>query len=110
MKVVVLIFLVLVGFYSCSFEQKPQVILPKEKMTQLMSEVFVVEMYYQKKYAAPLVYHGALDSALDKTFQKHHVTSADYNRSFDFYSQDYEVFKEMNLEIIQRYNESLLKQ
>ncbi|NBV67314.1 MAG: DUF4296 domain-containing protein [Flavobacteriia bacterium] len=110
MKCFFLILGILVGFSSCALKEKPSSIIPKEKMTEIMSEVFVVEMYYQKKHASPFVYRKVLKKALLKTFQKHRVTSKEYSQSFDFYAQDYAAFKEMNLEIIQRYNESLLKQ
>jgi hypothetical protein len=42
MKCFFLILGILVGFSSCALKEKPSSIIPKEKMTEIMSEVFVV--------------------------------------------------------------------
>lgn len=78
-------------------------------MIDVMTEVYILEMYYQKKYATPSVYKPALEKSLKKLLSSHGLTLEEYNAGFTYYSNDYEAFQEMNLEIIQRYNESSIK-
>lgn len=84
-------------------------ILSKEKMVQLMGEVYLVEMYYQKGYGTPSLYKLHLDSALTKVFKKHRVSRREYEKSFTHYASTPSEFTEMNEQIIQQYNETLVQ-
>lgn len=93
---------------SCDETSSNPGIIQKEKMVQLMGEVYLVEMHYQKFYGTPAMYKPPLDSALTKIFKTHGVSQQQYEKSFSYYASNPAGFMEMNEQIIQQYNEDLV--
>jgi len=76
-------------------------------MIAVMSEVYLVEMHYQKALGIPALYYPPMDSALSVIFKNHGITRKDYEQSFEYYVNQPKLFKEMNEKIIEKYNKSL---
>lgn len=74
-----------------------------------MSEVYLIEMHYQKALGVPSLYTSPMDSALSLIFRKHNITRKDYEQSFIHYVNEPKLFQEMNEKIIQNYNKTLSK-
>jgi len=108
MRLVLSIFCFFVLFACQSTSDKTQVI-EEDKMIEIMADVYVLEMHYQKKYGAPVQYKKHLDRALKTLFASHGISRASYEKSFTFYASKHEQFIHMNEEVIQRYNAVLLE-
>jgi hypothetical protein len=100
--------LFLLALWCCSPQGKSAAVIKKEKMVQIMTEVYLIEMHYQKSYGMPSMYKPRLDIALDAIFKKHQVTRKDYESSFSYYASNPKEFSELNELVIQRYNEELV--
>ncbi len=107
----VLLVLVLFCLTACSSEVKlnePKPLIEKEEMTKIMGEVALLESYFQHKFGIPSSYKEALNISVDRVLKKHGVTSKNYEDNFRFYATQYDVFYEMNKDIIEQQNKSLL--
>lgn len=100
MRVFIVLLLV---FYSCGTHEEPSVI-PKEKMTQIMEEIFLIENHYQMTYGSPSIYKNALDSSCLNILNKHHVSKKAYEESFSYYANNPEELLEMQRQIIDDLN------
>ena len=108
MRLALSIFCFFVLFACQSTRDKTQVI-EEDKMIEIMADVYVLEMHYQKKYGAPMEYKKHLDRALKNLFASHGISRASYEKSFTHYASKHEQFIHMNEEVIQRYNAVLLE-
>lgn len=107
----VLLVLVLFCLTACSSEVKlnePKPLIEKEEMTKIMGEIALLESYFQHKFGAPSSYKDALTISANRVLKKHGVTSKNYEENFRFYATQYDVFYEMNKDIIEQQNKSLL--
>lgn len=100
--------LFLLTVLCCSPHRKAEAVIQKEKMVQIMTEVYLIEMHYQKGYGMPSMYKPRLDIALDEIFKKYDVSRKDYESSFSYYAANPKEFLELNELVIQRYNEELV--
>lgn len=109
MRGLILLFLAFFMSFACSRNQKDNTVIPKDKMILVMSDVFVLEMYYQQKYGSPASFHVPLQKALTQLYKKHGISQEAYFKSFDYYTQNPNLFREMNAEIIQKFNEASIQ-
>jgi hypothetical protein len=100
---------VVLGLCCCKARTDETDIINREKMMQIMGEVYLVEMHYQKFYGTPSRYKLPMDSALTTVFKKHRVSRRQYENSFTHYASNPAGFMEMNEQIIQQYNETLVQ-
>jgi hypothetical protein len=103
--------LLLFFLFACSAEEKlnePKQLIEKGEMTQIMGEIALLESYFQHKFGAPSSYKDALTISANRVLKKHGVTSKNYEENFRFYATQYDVFYEMNKDIIEQQNKSLL--
>jgi hypothetical protein len=108
MKLAVSVFCFLLLF-ACQTTNGNSAVIEENKMIEVMAEVYILEMHYQKNYGAPVQYKKQLDRALKILFSSHGTTKASYEKSFGFYASKHEKFIQMNEAVIQRYNTLLLE-
>lgn len=85
-----------------------EVVLTEEQMVEITQEVLLLENYYQSKYGSPSVYKKALDSSVNVVFKKFSVTKKDYENSFDYYTENPDLYRELQMKIIESLNEKHL--
>lgn len=107
-KKAALVLLAFLLFSGCR-ERTEHSFIGKDKMIEIMSEVYLIEMHYQKALGVPSLYTSPMDSALSLIFRKHNITRKDYEQSFIHYVNEPKLFQEMNEKIIQNYNKTLSK-
>ena len=95
--------------FACQSTSNQTQVIEEDKMIEIMADVYVLEMHYQKTYGAPTQYKKHLDRALKTLFASHGISRASYERSFTYYASKHEQFIHMNEEVIQRYNAVLLE-
>lgn len=95
--------------FACQSNNNNSYVIEEHKMIDLMAEVYLLEMHYQKTYGAPVQYKKQLDRALKALLSSHGTTKASYEKSFAFYASNHEKFIQMNDAVIQRYNTILLE-
>lgn len=105
----VLLYAVLFLVSSCSDSFSNSAPLDEEKMVEVMSEIVVLEQYYQLKFGSPGVYKPALDTAADKVFKRLKVNRKDYEKSFDYYSMHPEQLKAIQEKVISALEEKVSK-
>jgi len=108
MRLAVSVFFFFVLF-ACQSTNPQNQVIEEDKMIEIMADVYVLEMHYQKKYGAPVQYKKHLDRALKTLFTSHGISRESYERSFTYYASKHEQFIHMNEEVIQRYNSELLE-
>jgi len=89
MKNILLIVLIIGGFFSCQTEvepAKPAVFLTKNELTTILVDVQLLESHYHNKYQRPNVYANALDSATQVVFKKHGITKKIFKANLTFYA------------------------
>lgn len=94
---------------SCKYAPNQRRVVEKERMIELMAEVYLVEMHYQKAYGIPGLYQEPLERALIPIFKKHQISRKQYELSFTYYASHPSLFLEMNESVIQRYNEASIQ-
>ncbi|NBR15969.1 MAG: DUF4296 domain-containing protein [Flavobacteriales bacterium] len=83
-------------------------ILSEEQMVEVTQEVMLLENYYQTKYGSPNVYKKALDSSVNIVFKRFSVTKKQYENTFNYYAENPELYKELQMKIIESLNEKHL--
>jgi hypothetical protein len=88
---------------SCVAEDiRHEGVIEKEKMINILKEVFVLETYYQSTYGPINGMKNALDSSASIVLKKFGVTKADFESSFVHYSKNLSEFQEMQTKIMER--------
>lgn len=95
--------------FACQSTSDQTKVIEEKKMIEIMADVYVLEMHYQKAYGAPTQYKKHLDRALKTLFKSHGISRASYEKSFTYYASRHEQFIHMNEEVIQRYQTTLLE-
>ncbi len=103
------LFFCLAGCSSADKPVRPKSVIDKEKMIELMGAVFLLENYYQHTFGMPSIYKAPLKLSVDSVFNKYGVSAKEYALNYRYYAQQYTVFHEMNVVIIERYNQKLLE-
>lgn len=97
-NVVILFFL-----FSCvAKESSTNKIIEKEKMHNILEEVFVLETYYHLNYGFSSQNKTALDSSVSVVLKNFGVTKTSFESSFIYYSKNLSEFKGMQTEIMER--------
>ena len=95
--------LLLFFLLSCGDKDaKTKEIIEKEKMIDILEEVFVLETYYQSTYGATNQNINALDSSVFLVLKKFGVTKTNFDSSFGYYSKNIAELQEMQTEIMER--------
>ena len=95
--------LLLFFLLSCGDKDaKTKDIIVKEKMIDILEEVFVLETYYQSTYGATNQNINALDSSVSIVLKKFGVTKTNFDSSFVYYSKNIDEYQQMQTEIIER--------
>ncbi len=90
-------------FLSCGVnDSSPKDLIEKEKMIDILEEVFVLETYYQSTYSATNQNINALDSSVLLVLKKFGVTKTNFDSSFGYYSKNIAELQEMQTEIMER--------
>ncbi len=104
---------ILVG---CSDELKiPDVVLPEDKMVEVMTDVQIAESYIKLKFALRSDTIRTSDSIYAAVYRKHKISAATYDTSFQFYTTHPELLQRIyekainNLGTIEALNESTKK-
>lgn len=79
------LFLVL---FSCSNNSKPDYLLPKEKMVELMTDVQVAEAYIKLKFTIVNDTIQNSDSIYAAILRKHGISKAVYDSNFAYYKRN----------------------
>ena len=111
MKSLIAIFGILMMLSSCTNNGgvgSNDDILSEEKMVEVTQEVMLLENYYQTKYGSPNVYKKALDSSVNVIFKRFSVTKKQYENTFNYYAENPDLYKELQMKIIESLNKKHL--
>lgn len=105
-----LIFCLLFLVSACAGElkglDKPKELIPKEKMVELMTDLFILEAHVQGKYQIVNRYYKVMTSTAKSYLKTHHVSESQYRESYEYYISNKEDFEE----IMNQVEENLLKE
>ncbi len=79
MRLAVSVFFFFVLF-ACQSTNPQNQVIEEDKMIEIMADVYVLEMHYQKKYGAPVQSKKPLDRALKTLFASHGISRVAYER------------------------------
>ena len=98
MKIAVVVFLFsVVAFFSCKDDHAPKGLLPISKMKKVAWDIFQAEIFtqqYLKKdsLSNPVTSNSKLQNEI---FTHHHVTREIYYQSYNYYSKNPDLMKEL---------------
>lgn len=100
-----------VFFASCATEIKrldePDNLIPKEKMTTILTEFTKLEAYVQSEYVTPARYHKLMIKSGDSLLQSYGESKASFEASIDYYGSRQKEMSEMYEEVLERLNKEL---
>ncbi len=99
---VLLLILIIGGCQSGNNEKN--LILKKEKMTDVMVDVHLAEAVLRNKKISGEKLDKITSDAYHKIFNKHAITKAQFDSSFAYYERNIEKFNEIYEEVIVRLN------
>ena len=92
------IFILLV-LQSCGGElrglKKPENLIPKEKMIDLMTDMLVLEGHIQTTYSTVNRYYKVMTASGRHYLKSKHVSEKQYEESFIYYTSTHEDYKQM---------------
>ncbi|MCS7074349.1 MAG: DUF4296 domain-containing protein [Bacteroidia bacterium] len=92
---------------ACIATEKPPI--PPDKMAQLLAEIHISESYREIRQMPPDVSLVEGKKEYNRILQNHQVSSADFHRSFDYYSKHPEELKEVYQKAIEIISEESAK-
>jgi len=104
----IFLFSISLMFFSCDNNTNNSSILNEEIMTEVLAEVMLLENYYQSKYGSIGVYKSALDSSVQEVFKLKGTNKKQFEKSFDYYSNNPDKFKAIQEKIIEQLNKKHL--
>jgi len=101
-KHIILFFSALVFFASCKLDKTPPDIIKEDKMVSLLTAVHIVDGSLYNISPAPdsLYLHGS--GRYTALFKQFHTDSAQFKKSFKYYSLNPEQLQKMYTEILKR--------
>lgn len=111
MKSLLCFFVLIIIVSACSSngtDSSNEAELTEEQMIEVTQEVMLLENYYQTKYGSPYVYKKALDSSVNVVFKRFSITKKQYENTFNYYAENPELYKELQMKIIESLNEKHL--
>lgn len=101
----------LFGLFSCKgqIDRKPAPddLIPKEKMTEILTEMIKIESYIQSQYVQPAKYHKVMMQSGDTVLKSFDVTRDQYENSLAYYASYQEELKLMYEESLDELNREL---
>lgn len=98
-------------FTACATEierlEEPQNLIPKEKMTTILTEFSKLEAFVQSEYIQPGRYHKLMISSGDSLLKSYGENKASFEASLDYYSSRQNEISEMYEEVLERLNKEL---
>jgi len=98
MKRVIGIFL-LILLQSCNSElqglEKPENLIPKDQMIELMTDMLILEGHIQTTYSTVNRYYKVMTASGRAYLKSKHVTEKQYEDSFIYYTSTHEDYKQM---------------
>jgi len=83
-------------------EGKIDASISKEKMIDVMTEVYLMESFHTRTQSFRPGLRDSLDFYYKALFERHHISSDEFNRNVKIYAGHPEVFKAMHEEILNR--------
>jgi hypothetical protein len=111
MKSLLCFFVLIIILSACSTngtDSSTEAELTEEQMVEITQEVLLLENYYQSKYGSPSVYKKALDSSVNVVFKRFSVTKKQFENTFNYYTENPELYRELQMKIIESLNEKHL--
>jgi hypothetical protein len=111
MKSLLCFFVLIIIVSACSSngtDSSNEAELTEEQMIEVTQEVMLLENYYQTKYGSPYVYKKALDSSVNVVFKRFSITKKQYENTFNYYAENPDLYKELQMKIIESLNEKHL--
>lgn len=91
--------LILVLLQSCTSElkgmKKPENLIPKDQMIEVMTEMLILEGHVQTTYSTVNRYYKVMTASGKYYLKSKHITQKQYEDSFKYYSCSYEEYKPM---------------
>ncbi len=103
--------ILLIGLFSCkeTIDRKsaPDNLIPKEKMTTILTEMIKIESFIQSQYVQPAKYHKVMTQSGDSLLKSFNVTRDQYESSLEYYASYQEELKLMYEESLDELNKEL---
>lgn len=64
----------------------PENLIDESKMINLIIDLQILESHYQRTFHNPYTYHASLKNSSEIIFEKHQVTSGQFDTSYSYYS------------------------
>ena len=89
----------LIVLQSCNSElhglKKPDHLIPKDQMIDLMTDMLILEGHIQTTYSTVNRYYKVMTASGRYYLKSKHVTEKQYEESFVYYTSTYEDYKQM---------------
>ncbi len=98
-----LVFISLIVLSSCtffSFKNKCERIIEKDKMVEIMTDIYLLEGYVQVRSRTVPEVRDSADYYYSALFKKHDITKETFDKAFDCYSLDRELMLSLNEEVL----------
>lgn len=96
--IISLLITLLFVFTACKNEvEKPQALIPREQMKEILKEMYVHKNLVQLSYANRLAYNQ--EEVTSGILKKHHISIQDFEASYQYYTVNHASFDELLKEI-----------
>jgi len=98
---------------ACSTEierpDEPKNLIPEEQFTNTLKDLIVIETFVKQKQPILMYYYPSMRKSGLEVLKKHHIDSADFRISFEYYSKDQDKMEEIYGNIINQVNRELVE-
>ncbi len=96
--------IIILSISSCKSkdDSKIEASISKEKMIDVMTEVYLMESFHTRTQSFRPGLRDSLDYYYKALFDRHNISSDEFNRNVKIYASHTEVFKAMHEEILNR--------
>jgi hypothetical protein len=108
---IILIGLLLGGCSNSSpfLPEKPANLLSEDKFKNVLSEMLVTEMLVQVKISSPVEVNKEINRLGNEILKNHAIDSAQYAKSFDYYSANKDLMEKIYNDLITDFNKKIEK-
>lgn len=89
------------------FNEVPQDLIPKDTFEVVLEEFMLIEGYTRKSHANVHEYFEIMRKSGNMILNKHHIDSARFGKSMDYYTREQELLLEIYQNILGRVDEKL---
>ena len=104
---IALVFVLASCFGRIEHAKKPDNLIPRDKMVQVITELVKLESYIQSSYPSVAEYNKVMINSSDKLFRRLGITDEQFEASMNYYGSHQKMMKEIYNDALDELNSEL---